>query len=154
MREYLIDIWIVFVVIVLINSFIFFIKSENRFWKIPIAFFGIFLATMAIVIPIQNRQVRSLDNAYWESAEGKSSGDTEKWEELRKSRKLNVKIRMSLLHFIGLQTIVTFVLQLIGHSKTNKKKTYKWTASVFGLLSLIYLLFQLVIEIVPTGPFF
>lgn len=154
MKEYLIDIWIVIGIIVLINSIIFLKKSENRFWKTPILIWGLFLVLISIVVPVQNRQISNLDKEYWESAEGKNYGDIEIWKDLKKSRKLTVKTRLTLIHFLGFQTIATFLFQIIGYRKTNKKKTYQLTSTVFGLLSLTYLIFQFMVEIVPTGPFF
>tara|TARA_Y100000815_G_C13063286_1_gene395209 strand:+ start:61 stop:525 length:465 start_codon:yes stop_codon:yes gene_type:complete len=154
MKEYLIDIWIVIGIIVLINSIIFLTKSESRFWKIPILVWGLFLVIISIAVPVQNRQINNLDKEYWESTEGKSYGDREIWKDLKNSRKLTVKIRLTLIHFLGFQTIATFLFQIIGYRKTNKKKTYQWTSTVFGLLSLTYLIFQFMVEIVPTEPFF
>jgi len=61
---------------------------------------------------------------------------------------------MTLLYFLGIQTIMTFILQIIGYKKTEKKKLYERTSIIFGLLTLLFLVFQVMVEIVPTGPFF
>ncbi len=149
------NIWVVVVgVIVVINLLIFLTKSDNKFWKTPILIWGLILSIIFIITPIQNRKVNSLDSQYWESVEGKSYGDREVWEELKNSQKQSVKVRMTLLHFLGIQTIMTFILQIIGYKKTEKKKLYQWTSIIFGLLTVLYLIFQVMVEIVPTGPFF
>lgn len=154
MEEYLIDIWIVVGIVVAINLLILLANSDNRFWKTPILIWGLILSTFFVATNIQNTQVEHLDNQYWKSAEGKSYGDTEIWRELKESRKQEVKLRMTLLHFLGLQTIATFILQIFGYRKTEKKKLYGWTTIIFGTLTILYLIFQTLVEIVPTGPFF
>jgi len=154
MNEHLMNIWIIVVVIVVINLLIFLTKSDNKLWKIPILIWGLIFSTIFIITPIQNRKVNSLDNQYWESVEDKSCGDREVWEELKNSRKQSVKVRMTLLYFLGIQTIMTFILQIIGYKKTEKKKLYERTSIIFGLLTLLFLVFQVMVEIVPTGLFF
>lgn len=151
MREPLLNIGVVVGIVVILNLLILAFKSENRYWRTPIAIWGIFTISMIAGIMIHNHQVQRLEKAYWTSAEGKTSGDYELWKELEKSRKESVKLEATLIHFVTIQTIMTFILQILGFRQTDKKRLYGSTATIFGLLTITVLYLEAIRNIVPYG---
>jgi hypothetical protein len=108
-----------------------------------------------------DKQISHLDTAYWKSAdENKKNGienwrgDESIWKKLKESKLSVKKYNTIFLNAIFLQTILTFIAQVIGYKTTTTKKIYKWTAIAFGILLVINLCLVILMAIVPTGPFF
>ena len=62
------------------------------------------------------------------------------------------KYNIIFLNSILLQTILTFIFQIIGYKTTTAKKTYKRTSFAFGFVFVIILSLYTLMAIVPIGP--
>ena len=105
-----------------------------------------------------DKQISRLDTAYWKSAGENKKMDAQNWrgdDKILKDledRKAFIRNYNSIfLNSIFLQTILTFVAQIIGYKATKAKKTYKWTAITFGILFVVNLWLEILMAIVPTG---
>ena len=154
MREPLFEVWLIIGILVIINLFFLLPKKDYKFLVYPGGLWIFSILAMFVIAPIHNNKVKELDKAYSESSEGKNYGDREIWGELKSLQEENVKIKITLLYFAGIQTIMTFIFQIIGFKLTQKRKMYKWTAHIFGILAVLYVLIQILVEIIPLGPFF
>jgi hypothetical protein len=119
------------------------------------------LSSFIIWRTYNDKQISQLDTAYWKSADENKKknaenwrGDDNIWKDLDDSKAFVKKYNSIFLTTILLQTVLTFIAQVIGYKVTTAKKTYKWTAITFGILLAINLWLQILMAIVPTGPFF
>ncbi len=109
---------------------------------------------------LSDRKIERLDTAYWKSAGVNKSKDTTNWRgdeiiynDLITTKTYVKKHNVIFLNTIFLQTILTFIFQLIGFKRTSLKTMYKGTSIVFGIMLIINLWLAVLMEIVPTGPF-
>ena len=92
-----------------------------------------------------NIECEKMENLYWKNT------SKIKFDELNDLKDSIIENNMLLIKLIGFQTFITFIFQNIGFYKTEDKKTYKWTALIFAILTLICILTYLLIGIVPTS---
>jgi hypothetical protein len=108
-----------------------------------------------------DKKISQLDVVYWESADDNKQKDPENWrgdenilKKLKKQKDYVNKYNNIFLNSVLLQTILTFIAQIIGYKNTSSKTTYKWTSIVFGILLIVSVCLSILMAIVPTGPFF
>jgi hypothetical protein len=148
-----------FLIVLLLNfGLLIIIKSDNKYWLIPIPVWIIFISSFLIWRGIYDKKIELLDYKYWKSAdynklidESNWRGDDDLWKKLEETRKYVQKYNMTFLHSIFLQTVVTFLLQLVGYRTTGKRRLYKVTSNIFGILTFIHFIIEIMIGIVPTG---
>ena len=135
------------------------IRIDKKYWLVPIPLWCLLVSAFFTWRNINDAKILQLDGTYWKSAEDNKMKDSTNWrgdEIILKNldlKKAYVKKHNStFLNSIFLQTIFTFIAQLIGYKKTSLKKTYKWTSIVFGILFVLNLWLTLLMAIVPTGP--
>lgn len=100
-----------------------------------------------------------LDSMYWASADENNKrihqhfrGDHHIWKDLEANKAYVRKYNATFLNTLFLQTILTFIAQVIGYKFTAEKNTYKWTAIIFGVLLVINLWLAILLAIVPSVP--
>ena len=150
-----------FVLLTLNILFIYFIKSDTKYWLLSIPLWCLLIGIFLIWRNITDTNIKRLDTAYWKSADDNkikdstnSRGDENIYKRLEDSKAYFTKYNFTFFNSIFFQTILTFIIQLIGYKKTSSssKTTYKWTSIIFGLLLLVNLFLEVLIAIVPTGP--
>lgn len=123
-----------------------------KYFQIPMTIWLLSILTLITVIVIQNQKLNQMNKEYLRSSENKSASDLTLWKNIKDIRKENVNLNKGLSNIVGFCTVLTFLLQIVGLKKGNKRKLYKWTSIVFGLLSVVYLCLLLFIKIIPIGP--
>jgi hypothetical protein len=91
-----------------------------------------------------------LEKEYWKTTEYRGWGDYDKRTKLEEAEKHVQKFNMTFIYLIGLQTFITFILQIIGQQQT-KQKIYKWTKPIFGVIFILVFLLIAMMGIVPSG---
>lgn len=150
----------IFILILIINVvLLFMLRSDKRYWFVTIPIWTVLLSFFIIWRIHYDKEISRLDTAYWKSADENKFKDNDNWhgydkfwKELEDSKAVVKKHNATFLDSIFLQTILTFIAQVIGYRVTTAKKTYKWTAIIFGILFLINLCLKISMSIVPTGP--
>ena len=134
-------------------------RSDKRYWLVTIPIWTMLLSSFIIWRTYHDKQISRLDTAYWNSADENKKKDAENWrgddniwKDLEDSKTVAKKYNSIFLNTIFLQTILTFIAQVIGFKITTSKTTYKWTAIIFGILFAINLWLEILMAIVPTGP--
>ena len=147
-----------FILILAINIILLvLVRTDRRYWLVSIPLWTIVISSFVLWRNFHDKKIDQIETEYWKSADANkklnpdnSSGDRIVWKELESSKDYVQKFNMIFLHSVFLQTILTFISQIIGYKKTNLKKTYKWTSIIFGVLTLLSLFLELMIAIVPT----
>jgi len=136
----------IFILILILNIFfLFFIKSQKKYWQIPILIWSVLILTFIGWRTYSDTNYQKLENSYWEKT---SNIEFNKLNEIKDSIITN---NMLFVNIIGFQTFITFVFQNIGFYKTDEKKTYKWTAIIFAILTLTSTILLILIGIVPSS---
>ena len=142
----------IYILILTINILLlYFIDTDKKYFLVTIPLWTILIVTLIYWRSYNDNKIDRIETSYWKSAENKIRGEDKLWEQLNKSKSIVQKDNMTFLQCILLQTILTFIFQVVGYRSTANKKVYKWTSIIFGILTLINLLLQLMIGIVPTG---
>jgi hypothetical protein len=128
-------------------------RPDRRFWLGPVLIWLVTLVACIGVRTSQNQSIQRQEAVYHKSTEKQSWGDTtEYWKLKDMERRAGMVSRMALTG-LGLQTVITFVLQVFGYYKTRQKRPYTTTAGAFGAFSLLYLLLELLMVVVPSTGF-
>jgi hypothetical protein len=136
----------IFILILILNIFfLFFIKSQKKYWQIPILIWSVLILTFIGWRTYSDTNYQKSENSYWEKT---SNIEFNKLNEIKDSIITN---NMLFVNIIGFQTFITFVFQNIGFYKTDEKKTYKWTAIIFAILTLTSTILLILIGIVPSS---
>ena len=130
----------------------YFFKSENKYWIISIPLWVILVIGFIYWRILSDRHIGQLENQYWKTTIGKGYGDYNLLTSLDESKVVSQERNSIFIYTIVLQTILTFITQIVGQKKTNRK-IYKWTKIVFGVLSILALLLIAMMGIVPTGGY-
>jgi hypothetical protein len=150
---------IYFILLTLNILFVYFIKSDHKYWSLSIPLWCLLIGTFLLWRNINDTKIKQLDTAYWKSADENKIRDSTNWrgdetiyKQLEDKKSYVNKYNFSFLNSIFVETILTFIFQVIGYKNTSIKKTYKWTSTIFGIALLINLILELLISVVPTGP--
>lgn len=148
-----------FILLTLNILFVYFLKSDKKYWQLSIPFWCLLVGTFLVWRNINDTKITRLDTAYWKSANDNKIKDSTNWrgdegiyENLEDSKAYVKKYNVTFLNSIFIQTILTFISQLIGYKKTSSKTTYKWTSIIFGIVLIINLCLEVLMAVVPTGP--
>jgi hypothetical protein len=153
---------VIYLIILLVNVLSLYIyKTDKRYWLFPISFWVIFFLFFIIWRVTNDKSISRLNTEYWKSADYNKKNNPDSWrgderiyQKLKDAEAYVRKYNYTLLSSLFLQTILTFVLQVLGYKRTSLRKTYKWTGIVFGVLLVMSFVLFLLMSIVPTGPFF
>lgn len=148
-----INVILIFLVIIILNVFFLLKKSSGNYLKAPIIFWAIIFLIFSIVILVQKIHLNNLDNQYQKETHNENYCSLEKWGEIKKYRHESLKTNLVFFHFLGLQTLFTFIWQIRGYRNTEKK-IYNWSTGIFALLFSLYLILALMIELIPKGRIF
>jgi len=145
---------IILAALLVINSLaILFTRPDRRFWFGSILIWLVALTGYTGIRISQNQSIQRQEAVYYESTEKQRWGDsTEYWKLKELERRAMLVSRMALTG-LGLQTLIAFALQIFGCYKTGQKRPYSITAGAFGILSLLYLILELLLGIVPSTGF-
>ncbi len=143
----------VYIILLTINiPFVYFIKSDKKFWLLSIPLWTVLLLSLICWRIYNDNQIHKLETEYWKTTENKRYGDYNKRNKLEKAEKNAQKINTTFIYLIGLQTLITFIFQIVGQRQT-KKITYNWTKIIFGILFVLILFLLLLMAIVPSGGY-
>ena len=120
-------------------------RADKRIWLLTIPIWTLLFSFFITWRIYNDKKISQLDIAYWKSADENKMKAADNWRG-------DDTIWKDLVD-IFLQTILTFVAQLIGLKTTISKKTYRWTSIAFGIVFVINLWLEILMAIVPTGPF-
>jgi len=141
---------VIYFTLIIVNIlFIYFIKSDNKYWllSIPLSialtsgFFGWRI--------ISDNEIYKLNKEYWKTTEKTGIGDYNKLKYLQKTQEHARKNNTVLIYLIGLQTFITFFFQVAGR-KLTKQNPYKWTSRIFGILFILIFILIVLMGIVPS----
>lgn len=148
-----------FILLTINILFVYFVKSDNKYWLLSIPLWCLLIGIFLIWRNITDTNIARLETAYWKSADNNKIKDSTNWrgdegiyKKLEDKKTYLNKYNFNFLNSIFLQTIMTFIFQLIGYKRTSFKTTYRRTSIIFGMALLINLILEILISIVPTGP--
>ena len=130
--------------------FLYFLKTDKKYWLLSIPLWIGLVSGFVIWRTQSDKHIQNLEAEYWKSAENKENGDYAKWDTLKQTEKQSQAYNMTFLYCVALQTLITFICQIAGQSKT-KQKFYSWTKWVFGVLLLLVFILIAMMGIVPSG---
>ena len=143
--------WLLLILPAVNLSAIFLVRSEKKF-LISILFWAILIVSLILLHHFNNDRIQRLERQYANSMVGKNYGDFQLWQSLEHQRSLTQQSNITWFRLLGLQTILTFIIQIVAYRKTKNKNAFWWTRTGFGLLTLIYFILELFAAIIPTGP--
>jgi len=143
--------WLLLILPAVNLSAIFLVRSEKKF-LISILFWAILIVSLILLHHFNNDRIQRLERQYANSMVGKNYGDFQLWQSLEHQRSLTQQSNITWFRLLGLQTILTFIIQIVAYRKTKSKNAFWWTRTGFGLLTFIYFILELFAAIVPTGP--
>ena len=139
-----------FIILLTVNIlFIYFIKSDKKYWLLSIPLWTILISGFIFWRISNDRQIKNLEKEYWKTTENRGWGDYDKRTKLEEAKKHVQKFNMTFVYLIGLQTLITFILQIVGQRRTTQK-TYRWTKIIFGILFFFIFLLIAMMGIVPS----
>jgi hypothetical protein len=152
----------IYVLILSLNILLLLIyRADNRYWLVTIPIWTLLFISFIIWRTNNDKQISRLNTAYWQSADENKIKDSENfrgdnniWKNLEDSKAYVKEYNSIFLNSIFFQTILTFITQLVGYKTTRTKKTYKWTSITFGIVLTLNVWLEIMMGIVPTGPFF
>lgn len=130
--------------------FIYSLKSDKKYWLLSIPLWIILISGFIFWRTNSDRQIKNLAIEYDRTFQGKEYGNFAIWHKVGQQKKAAQKLNMAFVHLIGLQTLMTFIFQIIGYSQTRQRK-YKWTKIIFGILFALTFLIMVMMEFVPFG---
>jgi F0F1-type ATP synthase membrane subunit a len=141
----------IFLILLVINLLpVLFLKTPKKYGVLCISLWILLLAGLVIWRMRQDNLVQLREKEYYESAGTKSYGDFEKSEALDEARDTLVLRNEKIIDWIGFQTLVTFILLLIGSYKT-KHKRYRQASWFFGFCLFCWILLKAMMGIIPPG---
>jgi hypothetical protein len=150
-----------FILLTLNILWVYLSKSENKYWLLSIPLWCLLVGIFFAWRNISEEKIARLDTAYWKSADDNKLKDSTSWrgdeaiyKNLEKSRANVKKYNSTFLNTIFLQSVLTFVAQVIGYRKTSLKAIYRWSSIIFGVIFLLNSILEVLLSVVPTGPFF
>jgi Na+/proline symporter len=126
--------------------FVYFIKSEKKYWLLSIPLWALVFSSFILWRTNSDKHIQAMETEYW----NEKKEDNAKWDSLELAKKKAQKINMIFIYFIGLQTLITFICQIVGQRQTEQK-IYKWTKPIFGVLFIFIFLLIVMMGIVPAG---
>jgi len=139
-----------FIIFIINIAFVYFVRSANRYWLLSIPLWIILFSSFFVWRTESDKTIAVLQSSYWQSMGDKGYGDQGKLQAYENAQKRAQNLNMIFIYCIGLQTAITFILQVLG-SYLSKLKIYSFTKSVFGIIFLIIFLLITMIGIVPSG---
>jgi hypothetical protein len=147
-----IDIKVLLLILLSINlTLVFIIKADLTFW-ISIPFRTILLVSMFLLKRITGSTIQKQEKEYSTNTGNERYEDFQLWQKLKKQRVMAHQKSITLFRVLGLQTILTLIFQIIAYRRFGNQKLFWWTRTAFGILTLVYFIFELRLAIVPTGP--
>jgi hypothetical protein len=143
--------WLLLILLAVNLSAIFLVRSEKKF-LISILFWAILFVSFIVLHHINYVSIQRLERQYANSMVGKNYGDFQLWQNLEHERSRTLQSNRDWSRLLGIQTILTFIFQIVAYRKTRNKNAFWWTRTGFGLLTFIYFILELFAAIVPTGP--
>ena len=107
---------------------------------------------MIFSLPVNHDGAAELEKEYWKTTENRAWGDFDKRRKLEEAHKYVQKFNLTFIYLIGLQTLITFIFQIIGQKYTTQK-TYRWTTMIFGILFVLVFLLIGMMGMVPSTGF-
>ena len=139
-------------VLFLINLFLaILIKSHRRFW-ISILVWSLLLVTVLFLKEVNHSIVEKHEKEYYTDMGSKSYGNHELWQKLKKQQTLIQLKNITMFRLLGFQTFLTFIVQIIGYRKTRNHNVFWWTGLAFGILTMLYFIFEFLMGVIPSGP--
>jgi len=123
-----------------------FIKSDRKYWLLSIPLWTLVFSSFILWRTNSDKHIQATETEYW----NEKKEDNAKWNSLELAKKKTQKLNMVFIYLIGLQTLITFICQLVGQQQT-KQKIYKWTKPIFGVLLVLIFLLIAMMGIVPSG---
>ena len=150
----------IYLIILIINIALLAIyRSGKRFWIVTIPIWTLLLSSFCIWRIYNEKQINALESAYWKKENARERNENKNWQgayenykEIQDSKRIMKKYNSVFLNSIFLQSILTFIAQVIGYKVTTEKKTYRINAIIFGVILAINLFLEFLMAIVPTGP--
>jgi hypothetical protein len=151
LQNYVIFIAIFGALILLLNSYaLIFVKSNNKYWIVCIPLWATLVAGFPAWRAWCGNELDLKEKTYWASAEGKDRGDDYTFEVFEYARKQFTQALVDFWWLLGIQTLVTFILQIIGH-KLRKTWPYKWSVTIFGGILVLFIIMSLILATIPSG---
>jgi len=151
-----VDLRLIFIALIAINIVtLYFVKSTYKYLFVPTIILAlsliIFTTYITYIFPTENEKIEQRIISINKEGETYPNGYSNlKWNQLKADKAKLYSFNRPSWELLGQQILITFVLQIIGYKKSDKKKIYKWTSVIFGILTIAYLFFELLIGIVPT----
>ena len=138
--------------IVAINvTLVLMVKTYWRF-LLPIAVWMGLFASFFVLAHANSRQADRIQQAYDESARGRSYGDTTLWQKLKDGQAHARLTQLEMFWLLGFQTLLVLVTQIAGFVKTGRRNLFWWTRTLFVVLAIGWIILAAFSAIVPTGP--
>jgi hypothetical protein len=132
-------------------AFIFLVKSVNRFWLLSIPLWLLILFSFIFWRMTADKRYEDLEARYLHTVGDKTYGDYHVWEELHQERVATIRHTQTFIYLISFQTLITWILQIAGKRRTNRK-IYRYTMPVLGIFTLLIITLLVLMAIAPTGP--
>jgi hypothetical protein len=108
---------VVYLLILTLNIlFVYFIKSDNKYWLLSIPFWILLFSTFIYWRTNSDREIQTLETQYWSTLDKLNIDiDIEKADEIDQLKKQTGVVNRTFIYAIGLQTLLNFTFQIIGH---------------------------------------
>lgn len=83
---------------------------------------------------------------------GRDYGDFKLWKDLNAQKNEIKRAALNFIRLLGFQTLLTLIIQIVGYYKTKRTNLFWWTQTAFILLTIAYLILELLLAITPSGP--
>ena len=153
---------IIFAGLIFVNFLvIYFVKSDKKYVKGPITIWTatliICMTNLMFIFPYSKKKI---DHRYSTFA-NKTEHKINKFDNNLILRQINTdrvklyRFNRQITELCGLQTLITFIFLNIFYNRNNKdnKKKFSWTLILFGIMTFLFLFFELLMSIVPSSGF-
>lgn len=147
----ILSIWFQIGLLILINILVFPFKFELKYFIIPVIIWTALILSTIFATIRQDKKYQRAEQEYWEFIETNEDNNYEQYKELEQRRIEYSIIRLNLIHLIVFQSFLVLVFQIAGKRKYNKKKVYRLTTIFFAFTSVVCIILEFLISIVPTG---
>ncbi|MGE5521251.1 MAG: hypothetical protein ACM3VS_15110 [Candidatus Dadabacteria bacterium] len=132
--------WLIIALFILNLFLIIAVKGNDKFY-IPTLLLWVILMFGLVFIKVFNDNRVEIEQSKMDRITQKNEVDMQSYKEMEKIKQQQDYENSTAFTLLGVQTIITFLLQLIGYASTYEKY-YRSSAAIFFVFTVVYLVLQ------------
>lgn len=132
--------WLI-IALFLINFFLLLIVKGNVKFYVPTLVIWVMLLFGSVLVKVFNETQVQIQQSKIDQSAQKNGPDAQSYQQMDTIKQQQEYENSTLFTLLGVQTIITFLLQMVGYASTYQKY-YLSSAAVFFVFTVLYLVIQ------------